>query len=131
MSDAYLAFDLGAESGRAILGRLSRGTLAIEEVRRFPNGPIRQNGSLYWDILRLWSEMRQALEGAAAVPLASVGVDGWGVDYALIGERGNLLENPYHYRDALATDYVTDAVLKSAKSGRWESVAVAQQAGAV
>jgi rhamnulokinase len=99
VSGAYLAFDLGAESGRAILGRLHGGTLELDEIRRFPNGPIRQNGSLYWDILRLWSEMRQALEDASEVPLASVAVDGWGVDYALIGERGNLLENPYHYRD--------------------------------
>ena len=99
MSGAYLAFDLGAESGRAILGRLQGGSLALDEIRRFPNRPIRQNGSLYWDILHLWSEMRQALEDAAEVPLESVGVDGWGVDYALIGERGNLLENPYHYRD--------------------------------
>jgi len=99
VSDAYLAFDLGAESGRAILGRSSGGALVLDEIRRFPNGPIRQNGSLYWDILRLWAEMRQALEDASAVRLASVGVDGWGVDYALIGERGNLLENPYHYRD--------------------------------
>ncbi|HMF93708.1 MAG TPA: hypothetical protein VKE96_05415, partial [Vicinamibacterales bacterium] len=99
MSDAYLAFDLGAESGRAILGRSSGGALALDEVRRFPNRPIRQNGSLYWDILHLWAEMRQALDAASGVRLASVGVDGWGVDYALIGERGNLLENPYHYRD--------------------------------
>jgi len=99
VNDAYLAFDLGAESGRAIVGRLAGGALALDEIRRFPNQPIRQNGSLYWDILRLWSEMRQALEDASDVALASVGVDGWGVDYALIGERGNLLENPYHYRD--------------------------------
>jgi rhamnulokinase len=99
VSDAFLAFDLGAESGRAILGRLQRGVLDIREIRRFPNEPVRQHESLYWDILRLWHEMREALAVAAATRLASVGVDGWGVDYALIGERGNLLENPHHYRD--------------------------------
>src|SRR5262249_62024286 len=96
---ADLASDLGADGGGGSVGRLAGGALALDEIRRFPNQPIRQNGSLYWDILRLWSEMRQALEDASDVALASVGVDGWGVDYALIGERGNLLENPYHYRD--------------------------------
>ncbi len=100
MSDRYLAFDLGAESGRAMLGRLQSGVLNIREIRRFANEPVRQNGSLHWDVLRLWHEMGQALAHAADARPASVGVDGWGVDFALIGDRGNLLENPYHYRDA-------------------------------
>ena len=99
MSDTYLAFDLGAESGRAMLGTLEGGALDLREIRRFPNEPVSQNGSLFWDVLRLWHEMTLALESAAGARLTSVGVDGWGVDYALIGERGNLLENPYHYRD--------------------------------
>jgi rhamnulokinase len=99
VSDRYLAFDLGAESGRAMLGTLQGGALDLREIRRFPNEPIRQNGSLFWDVLRLWHEMTEALESSVDMRLASVGVDGWGVDYALIGERGNLLENPYHYRD--------------------------------
>ena len=111
MSDAFLAFDLGAESGRAIVGRLRGGVLALDEIRRFANGPIRQNGSLYWDVLRLWSEITQALHAASDIRLASVGVDGWGVDYALIGERGNLLENPYHYRD-LRNEGMMDAVFE-------------------
>ena len=111
MSDAFLAFDLGAESGRAIVGHLRGGVLALDEIRRFPNGAIRQNGSLYWDVLRLWSEITEALQGAANVRLASIGVDGWGVDYALIGERGNLLENPYHYRD-LRNEGMMDAVFE-------------------
>jgi rhamnulokinase len=111
VSDAFLAFDLGAESGRAIAGRLRGGVLALDEIRRFPNGPIRQNGSLYWDVLRLWSEITQALQAASDIRLASVGVDGWGVDYALIGERGNLLENPYHYRD-LRNEGMMDAVFE-------------------
>ena len=111
MNDAFLAFDLGAESGRAIVGRLRGGVLALDEIRRFANGPIRQNGSLYWDVLRLWSEITQALQAASDIRLASVGVDGWGVDYALIGERGNLLENPYHYRD-LRNEGMMDAVFE-------------------
>ena len=111
MRDAFLAFDLGAESGRAIVGHLRGGALALDEIRRFPNGPIRQNGSLYWDVLRLWSEITQALHAASDLRLASVGVDGWGVDYALIGERGNLLENPYHYRD-VRNEGMMDAVFE-------------------
>ena len=95
----YLAFDLGAESGRAIAARLDGGALTVREVCRFANEPVRQNGALHWDVLRLWLEMTRALHDARDTRFDSVAVDGWGVDYALIGERGNLLENPYHYRD--------------------------------
>jgi len=95
----FLAFDLGAESGRAMLGSLDGGVLGVREIHRFGNEPVRQNGALQWDILYLWQEMRRALDDHGGPRLESMGVDGWGVDYALIGERGNLLENPYHYRD--------------------------------
>ena len=95
----YLAFDLGAESGRAVLGRLQSDILSIEEVHRFPNEPVGYGGSLHWDAPRLWLEMRRALAKLHDVPLTSMGVDAWGVDYALLGERGELLQNPYHYRD--------------------------------
>src|SRR5439155_20529727 len=111
VSDTYLAFDLGAESGRAMLGTLQGGTLDLREIRRFPNEPVRQNGSLYWDVLRLWHEMTQALESAADTRLTGVGVDGWGVDYALIGDRGNLLEHPHHYRD-LRNEGMMEAVFE-------------------
>jgi rhamnulokinase len=94
----FLAFDLGAESGRAMLGTLDHGVLGVREIHRFVNEPVRQNGSLQWDILHLWQEMRRSLDLNEA-RLDSIGVDSWGVDYALIGERGDLLENPYHYRD--------------------------------
>jgi rhamnulokinase len=96
----YLAFDLGAESGRAILGRLRAGVLDIREIHRFGNEPVRLSGALHWDVLRLWLEMRRALDSAGAGALDSLGVDTWGCDYALLGERGQLIENPYHYRDA-------------------------------
>jgi rhamnulokinase len=99
VSARFLAFDLGAESGRAMLGTLDHGVLALREIHRFSNEPVRQNGSLQWDILHLWREMQRAFELNGRMRLDSVGVDSWGVDYALIGERGNLLENPYHYRD--------------------------------
>jgi rhamnulokinase len=107
----FLAFDLGAESGRAMLGRLQSGVLTLTEVCRFPNNPVRQRGSLQWDILRLWLEMRRALDRVADAHLLSVGLDAWGCDFALLGEDGNLLENPYHYRDA-RTDGVMNAVFQ-------------------
>jgi rhamnulokinase len=98
-SKAYLAFDLGAESGRAILARLHSGVLVTEEVRRFKNEPVESDGSFHWDVGRLWWEVQSALEGLKETDLAGIGVDAWGVDYALLGERGELLQNPYHYRD--------------------------------
>lgn len=96
---AHLAFDLGAESGRAVLGRLSSGVITIDEVHRFANEPVEYSGSLHWDVLRLWFEMRRAFSIVEDERLAGVGVDAWGVDYALLGHRGELIENPHHYRD--------------------------------
>jgi rhamnulokinase len=106
---SFLAFDLGAESGRAILGQLQAGILNVHEIYRFPHAPVYCGGELHWDILRLWHEMRKALESSSLPKLESIGVDTWGVDYALLGERGNLLENPFHYRDA-RTQGVMEAV---------------------
>lgn len=100
MTSHFLAFDLGAESGRAILGRFQSGVLDISEVRRFPNEPIRTDYSLRWDIPRLWREMQGAMERIGLPKLDGIGVDTWGVDYALLSESGDLLESPYHYRDA-------------------------------
>ena len=95
----FLAFDLGAESGRAMLAELEDGRISLRELARFPNQPIRGNGALQWDVLRLWSEMRGAFDQMGGETLDAIGVDTWGCDFALLGERGNLLENPYHYRD--------------------------------
>jgi rhamnulokinase len=95
----WLAFDLGAESGRAFTGQLGSGILTIQEIHRFPNEPVDDSGSLHWDAPRLWLEMRKALS-LAGKGLEGLGVDSWGVDYALLDERGELLKNPYHYRDA-------------------------------
>jgi rhamnulokinase len=108
MTADYLAFDLGAESGRAMLGRLRDRRLALEEIHRFPNQPLRENGSLRWDIRGLWAEMRHALDRAPKA-LASIGVDTWGVDFGLLDANGELIENPYHYRDR-RTEGVMDSV---------------------
>ena len=113
MDAHFLAFDLGAESGRAISGRLRSGVLDVAEVCRFPNEPVREHGSLHWDILRLWTDMLRGLEvlESDVRGLDSIGVDAWGCDYGLLGERGELLGNPYHYRDA-RTDGVMDEVFR-------------------
>jgi len=95
----YLAFDLGAQSGRAVLAHLQSGILTTEEIHRFPNEPVDYAGSLHWDVPRLWLEVRHALARLGGVELAGIGVDAWGVDYGLLSEDGELLQNPYHYRD--------------------------------
>jgi len=107
----HLAFDLGAESGRAVLGRVRAGVLAIEEIHRFPNEPVACGGSLHWDADRLWVEMRRAISMVDSEPLAGIGVDAWGVDYALLGAGGELIENPYHYRDP-RTEGAMEAVFR-------------------
>ena len=98
MAAQFLAFDLGAESGRAMLATLEGGELRLAELHRFPNQPIEEHGSLRWNIRALWDEMRHAL-ALAPEGLRGIGVDTWGVDFALVGADGALLENPYHYRD--------------------------------
>ena len=110
---SYLAFDIGAESGRAVLAHLDSGILKIEEVHRFANEPIHASGSLHWDVAGLWLEMRKALAQTGQSRLHGIGVDTWGVDYALVNGRGELLENPYHYRDS-RTKGVMDQVFKIA-----------------
>jgi rhamnulokinase len=96
-----LAFDLGAESGRGILGQFDGAKLNLEVVHRFPNGGVQTLDSLHWDVLRLYSEMLTGLRNCAAQhgPIDSLGVDTWGVDFALLGRGGTLLGNPRHYRD--------------------------------
>jgi rhamnulokinase len=111
----YLAFDFGAESGRAVLAHLQSGILTTAEVHRFPNEPIGCGGSLHWDVARLWLEVRKALARVDEVELAGIGVDAWGVDYALLGERGELLENPYHYRDRRTEGVMEEVLAKVAK----------------
>jgi rhamnulokinase len=96
---SYLALDFGAESGRAVLANLHSGVLTIKEVHRFPNQPVEYADALHWDVPRLWFEVGNALSYFGQRRLESIGVDAWGVDYALIGEHGELLQNPYHYRD--------------------------------
>lgn len=94
----HLAIDIGAESGRAVLGWCEDGHLKTREVFRFPNGPVRRDGTLRWDIATLEENVRKSVE-AAGVDLASVGIDTWAVDYVLLDAAGNLIQQPYAYRD--------------------------------
>jgi rhamnulokinase len=98
----FLAFDLGASSGRALLGSWNGAQFTIEELHRFENNPVDLLGSLHWDALRLWGELKAGMARYAAThsaPLSGIGIDTWGVDYGLIDRRGRLISNPYNYRD--------------------------------
>lgn len=95
-----LAFDFGASSGRAVIGRINNNTIEMEEIHRFSNDPVVVNGVVYWDILRLFHEIKQGIIKAKhAGGFHSIGIDTWGVDFGLLDKNGNLLENPIHYRD--------------------------------
>ena len=113
----YIAVDLGAESGRVMLGIISAdppggeasphgskaarpaaktGKIRLEEIYRFINGPVEQNGALRWDFPRLMSEVKTGIGKAAkeSGDIAGIGVDSWGVDFGLLDEKGKLIENP-------------------------------------
>lgn len=105
---AFAAVDLGASSGRVMVGRAGDGELDLAEVHRFPNRPVRVAGTLHWDILGLYREVLDGLRAAGPEP-ASVGIDSWAVDYGLLDGQGGLLGNPVHYRDT-RTDGLMDEV---------------------
>ena len=96
-----LAFDFGASSGRAILGIFDGERIELQEVHRFSNDPVKINGTVYWDVQRLFFEIKQGiLKAKEAGGFDSIGIDTWGVDFGLLRKDGTLVENPVHYRDA-------------------------------
>lgn len=96
-----LAFDFGASSGRAILGRLENGKIEMKEVHRFSNDPVTIGDTMYWDTLRQYFEIKQGMVKANQQGgFSSLGIDTWGVDFGLIDESGRLLESAIHYRDS-------------------------------
>ncbi|CAL9350362.1 L-Rhamnulokinase [Streptomyces sp. enrichment culture] len=107
---SYAAVDLGASSGRVMVGRVGPGTLELTEAHRFPNRPVRVPEGLRWDVLGLYAGVLEGLRAAGQV--ASVGVDSWAVDYGLLDADGALLGNPVHYRDA-RTEGVAEKVWAS------------------
>src|SRR5579863_5068363 len=103
MDGKYLALDLGAESGRAMFARLAERKIELTELHRFANTPVQLPTGLYWDTLRLFHEICEGIAIAGRerkLKIDAIGVDTWGVDFALLGEDGALVDNPHHYRDA-------------------------------
>lgn len=113
MSDkAFLAIDMGASSGRHVVGLFDGHRVKLEEVYRFQNGPVEVGNRLYWDVLGQWTHIRNGLYAAGSrvnTTVASVGVDTWGVDFGLLDRNDELLGNPYHYRD-----HRTDGMMEKA-----------------
>lgn len=115
----YLAIDLGAESGRVIAGLWNGKTIHLEEVHRFPNGPVLLADSLRWDVMRLWAEIQNGLALAAkkyGKSIVSAGADTWGVDYVLLSKRGEMLGQPFAYRDARTNGIMEKAFKKVPRS---------------
>ncbi len=97
----YLAFDLGASSGRAIIGHFDGNKIELEEIHRFANGPVPVDGHICWDFDALWNEIKTGLKKAvdSGVKLDGIAVDTWGVDYCYLGHDSKFVGKPYHYRD--------------------------------
>ena len=98
----FLAFDFGASSGRAMLAKFDGEKITLEEKHRFSNDPVLANGGFYWDALRLFHEIKQGIlkcANSGDADIDGIGIDTWGVDYALLDKNDKILENPYHYRD--------------------------------
>lgn len=106
----YIAVDLGAESGRVMLGNVSDDKLELKEIHRFSNSPLEQDNSLKWDFNKLFLEIKTGITKAVKDTdreISGIGVDSWGVDFGLIDSKGSLIENPYNYRDS-RTDGIMD-----------------------
>jgi rhamnulokinase len=104
MSRAFAAVDLGASSGRVMLGKVSTdptgpGSVELREVHRFPNRPVTVRGTLHWDVLALWAGILDGLRAVRDEDVAGVAVDSWAIDYGLLDSDGRLIGNPVHYRD--------------------------------
>lgn len=98
----YLAIDMGASNGRAIIGKFNGSKLELEEIYRFENVPVFAAGTLYWDVLKLFLELKTGIKSAITKykNISSIGIDTWGVDFGLLDKNKDLLSNPVHYRDS-------------------------------
>lgn len=120
----YIAVDLGAESGRVMLGSVSDDKIALEEIHRFGNGPIKEAGSLRWDFDKLLCEVKTGISKAAkaaGTQVWGIGIDSWGVDFGLLDVDGKLVENPYHYRDSRTNGMMEKAFELMGKREIYES----------
>ncbi len=120
MTTYYIACDLGAESGRVMEGTLTNGRLMLSEQHRFPNEPIKDKDSLYWDIPKLFQETLVGLQRVAERedPIAGVSCDSWGVDYMLFEADGSLITPTYHYRDPRSHSGIKEVLARVP----WETV---------
>ncbi len=119
MSDSanFLAIDLGASNGRVVWGRWDGQGIALQDLRRFPNIPLTENGALKWNVTQLWAEIKKGLSlYPGKEPLVSIGVATWGVDYALLDKAGQLLSLPYHYRDHHADGVMAQVLEKVSRA---------------
>ncbi len=115
----YLAIDIGAESGRTIVGTLDDGHLTLIETHRFANGPVRLQDGLHWDVLRLWSDIKAGIAASSTKfnkKLDGIGLDTWAVDFALLDKNGSLLSNPFHYRDARTDGMLEEAFKRASRA---------------
>lgn len=132
----FIAFDLGAESGRALLGTLEDGKLTLEEKHRFPNPTGRMFGRLHWNLLQQWEELKTGLRKAAGDPsihglgggqrpeIHGLGVDAWGVDFGLVGRDGEVLGNPVHYRDLRTEGMLEKAFARAPKEEIFQATGI-------
>ena len=105
-----LAFDFGGSSGRAVLAHFDGTKIELEEIHRFENSPVMIGGRLYWDVLRLFHELKTGLVRAKHIcKVECIGIDTWGVDFGLLDSSGSLMSNPYHYRDTKNNGYAKKA----------------------
>jgi sugar (pentulose or hexulose) kinase len=123
----YIAVDLGAESGRVMLGSVSAERIVLEEIHRFGNGPIEEGDSLRWDFNKLLSEIKAGIgkaAKAAGAQIWGIGIDSWGVDFGLLDADGELIENPYHYRDSQTNGMVKKAFKLMSKRDIYENTGI-------
>ena len=122
-----LAIDLGASSGRGIVGTFDGDKLSLRENHRFPNEPVLINGTFRWDIMRIFHEIKLAM-GKCAVSddrdIASMGIDTWGVDYGFIDKCGQLMDNPYNYRDLRTNGMQEEAFKLVSKSEIYKTTGI-------
>jgi rhamnulokinase len=128
MAREYVAVDLGAETGRVVAGSVGADGIVLEEIHRFANRPVRTPDGLHWDVLGIFEQICDGLRKALArdAHVVSAGVDSWGVDYGLFAQRGALLGNPYHYRDARTDGMDAAFALRVSAPAQYARTGIAQ-----
>jgi rhamnulokinase len=127
MTKRFIGFDLGAESGRCVVGTLRDGKVTLDEVHRFTTHTVRFHGGFHWDILAIAEEMLKGLVNARKShgdDFDGIGVDTWGVDYVLVDPEGRVLGYPYHYRDDRTDSIMSEAFAVVPKEALYGNIGV-------